>query len=74
VSYPYKQNAELNQSSLSFNHFSAGFGMKETQRRRIMVTSSLTEISTDPASKKGGSEGGGVTPPALTHFFIFKNE
>jgi hypothetical protein len=34
--------------------------MKETQRRRISVTSSLNEISTGPARKKGGDEGWGA--------------
>jgi hypothetical protein len=46
--------------------------MKETPRRRITVTSSLSEISTDPLGKVGGGEmgggGGGVLlrlPPPL---------
>ncbi len=66
MSYPYKQNNELLQSSLNFDHFSAGLGGKETPRSRITVTSSLNEIFTDPDGKKGGGERGGVTPPALT--------
>jgi hypothetical protein len=36
--------------------------IKEKPRRRIMVTSSLTEKSTDQLGN-GGGEGGSLTPP-----------
>jgi hypothetical protein len=62
----------------AFSHFTRGrwgegvrghercVGMKETPSRRITVTSSFYEISTDQLWNKGGDEGlrGGVIPPA----------
>jgi hypothetical protein len=44
-------------------------GMKETPRRRITVTSSLSEISTDPLGNWVLVKGGRVTQPAPTPSF-----
>jgi hypothetical protein len=55
--------------------------MKETTRRRITVTSSSNEISTDHAGgEKGGNEGEGVTlstpPPFYSklHIIMIKDD
>jgi hypothetical protein len=48
--------------------------MKETQRRRISVTSSLSEKSTGPAGKKGGDEGWGAQGADPLHLSSTFNE
>jgi hypothetical protein len=52
--------------------------MKETTRRRITVTSSLNEMSTNQLIGRWWGGGGDVIPPAPTHFYrslleIFKD-
>jgi hypothetical protein len=47
-----------------------GRSMKETPRRRITVTSFLTEISTDQLGNMAVLRGD-ATPPAFTPFYSF---
>jgi hypothetical protein len=55
------------------------FGMDETHRRRIMVTSSFNEMSVDQLGNRVVERGGG-TPPDPTPFYkrasgeIFKDD